>query len=321
MKKNCFFGLLLIALLSSCNHPRETVDYRQEMRDFVILISQNAKKQHPGFVVIPQNGVELMADDPTQENTWKMDYLQAIDGCGQEDLFYGYSTTECVTPTEMTEYWLQYLQPFRAMGRILAIDYCSNPQHVANSYQQNQAAGFLSFAAPDRNLAAIPSGPAFQENNEDVLDLSTAKNFLYLINPQNYSCKENFVDAIRNTNYDVVIVDLFFNEDMLTPADLSSLRYKSNGARRLVICYMSIGEAENYRYYWQKSWKLHRPSWLDRENPDWAGNYKVRYWDPEWQNIICGNGDSYLNRILNAGFDGVYLDIIDAFDYYEDKKK
>jgi len=27
--------------------------------------------------------------------------------------------------------------------------------------------------------------------------------------------------------------------------------------------------------------------------------------------------DSYLNRIVGAGFDGVYLDIIDAFENYE----
>ena len=32
---------------------------------------------------------------------------------------------------------------------------------------------------------------------------------------------------------------------------------------------------------------------------------------------ICGDGDSYLSRILNAGFDGVYLDIVDAFEEFE----
>lgn len=51
--------------------------------------------------------------------------------------------------------------------------------------------------------------------------------------------------------------------------------------------------------------------------PHWDGNYKVRYWYSEWQDLICGPEDSYLSRILNAGFDGVYLDIIDAFDYFE----
>ncbi len=50
------------------------------------------------------------------------------------------------------------------------------------------------------------------------------------------------------------------------------------------------------------------------ENPNWPGNYKVRYWDPEWQAIIF----EYEDKILNAGFDGVYLNIIDAFEYWED---
>ena len=52
-------------------------------------------------------------------------------------------------------------------------------------------------------------------------------------------------------------------------------------------------------------------------NPNWAGNYKVKYWNSDWQNIIYGNDNSYLKKIINTNFDGVYLDIIDAFEYYE----
>ncbi|MEE8372615.1 MAG: endo alpha-1,4 polygalactosaminidase [Dehalococcoidia bacterium] len=85
------------------------------------------------------------------------------------------------------------------------------------------------------------------------------------------------------------------------------------------IAYMSIGEAEDYRYYWQEEWGSSSPSWLAEENPDWTGNYKVRYWDPVWQRIIYREDDSYLRKILDAGFDGVYLDIIDAFEYFEDR--
>jgi cysteinyl-tRNA synthetase len=80
---------------------------------------------------------------------------------------------------------------------------------------------------------------------------------------------------------------------------------------------LSIGEAEDYRYYWQTDWRTGNPSWIAEENPDWEGNYKVKYWEPEWQDIIYGNNNSYLIRILGAGFDGVYLDIIDAFEYFE----
>ena len=53
------------------------------------------------------------------------------------------------------------------------------------------------------------------------------------------------------------------------------------------------------------------------ENRKCHGNYKVRYWDPDWQAIIYGNHDSYLAKILSAGFDGVYLDLIDAYEHFE----
>ena len=80
---------------------------------------------------------------------------------------------------------------------------------------------------------------------------------------------------------------------------------------------MSIGEAEDYRYYWQTDWTSTKPDWIEAENPDWEGNYKVKYWETEWQNIIYGDSDSYLDKIISVGFNGVYLDIIDAFEYFE----
>ena len=47
-------------------------------------------------------------------------------------------------------------------------------------------------------------------------------------------------------------------------------------------------------------------------NPDWPGNYKVKYWDPAWQAIV----KQYVDRVIEAGFDGVYLDIIDAYEFW-----
>ncbi len=81
---------------------------------------------------------------------------------------------------------------------------------------------------------------------------------------------------------------------------------------------MSTGEAESYRYYWQSSWNTNKPAWLDQENPDWQNNFKVKYWNPEWQSIIFENENSYDQKVIDANFDGVYLDIIDGFEYYEE---
>ncbi|MBD3286479.1 hypothetical protein GF359_07950, partial [candidate division WOR-3 bacterium] len=49
-------------------------------------------------------------------------------------------------------------------------------------------------------------------------------------------------------------------------------------------------------------------------NPDWKGNYLVRYWEEEWKAIIFGTDSSYLDAVINQGFDGVYLDKIDSYE-------
>ena len=54
-----------------------------------------------------------------------------------------------------------------------------------------------------------------------------------------------------------------------------------------------------------------------RENENW-GSYKVKYWLESWHKIIYSGEMSYLSQILNAGFDGVFLDVVDAFEYFED---
>ncbi len=80
---------------------------------------------------------------------------------------------------------------------------------------------------------------------------------------------------------------------------------------------MSIGEAEDYRYYWQDKWHVGNPAFIVEQNPQWQGNYTIKYWSKAWQRLIFGDKNSYLERILNANFDGVYLDIVDAFERFE----
>jgi len=109
----------------------------------------------------------------------------------------------------------------------------------------------VPFAAKRRGLDTIPPYPAtpYNINPQDIHSLDEAKNFLYLINPGRFSTREALFDAIRGTNYDLVLIDLFFDDTALTNDEINSLKVKQNGGARLVICYMSIGEAEDYRYY------------------------------------------------------------------------
>ena len=92
------------------------------------------------------------------------------------------------------------------------------------------------------------------------------------------------------------------------------MKRRPDGRNRVLLAYLSIGEAERYRPYWQPDWNdpARKPPWLDKENRRWAGNYAVQFWRPEWQQLIFGTPESYLDRIVAQGFDGVYLDRADA---------
>jgi len=322
-----YFLFICVMAFSACDPPDSVTEteyvYRQDMRQFVKNIALEARAVDPGFMVVPQNGQAVVlrsfcSDCPTSIDT---DYLNNINGIGREDLNYGYSGDYALNSASEHRQAGNFINLYTDAGKtVLVTDYVTNQAGVDDSYQTNKQLGYVGFAAPSRELDQIPDYPlvAHEENNADINSLSQAKNFLYLINPSQYTTKSSFVQAVANTNYDVLIIDAFFDGELLSVADIQSLKTKANGGKRLVLAYMSIGEAEDYRYYWDTDWETNKPEWLVEKNPAWEGNYKVKYWDSEWQSIIYENSDSYLNKLLYSGFDGAYLDIIDAYEYFEE---
>ena len=140
---------------------------------------------------------------------------------------------------------------------------------------------------------------------------------------------------------DLVVIDHARDaggSDLLSVADVQAYQTRPSGKPRIILAYMSIGEAETYRYYWWTPWVsqaylgFFRPRWLARENKDWKGNYLVRFWESGWQKIILnptpsiadtlrhtwlGAPQPYIDQLLEAGFDGVYLDRVDVFGEWE----
>lgn len=102
------------------------------------------------------------------------------------------------------------------------------------------------------------------------------------------------------------------------PRELERLRWSSDGTRRTVLAYLSVGEAEAHRDYWKAEWLDDRPWWLVGRNPAWRGAYRVRYWAKEWQDGLFRSPQSRLAQILGAGFDGVFLDNVDVFGAIND---
>jgi cysteinyl-tRNA synthetase len=287
------------------------------MRSFVIAIAAQVRAAAPGFLIVPQNGLELLTIDGHPDGALAEDYVAVLDGVGQEDVSFGYTADEVPTPREDHARLLSFLDRIRARGRaVVVVDYCRIPAHIEAALSLCVAHGFAGYAAPSRNLEQIASDPLqpLGASGASVDALTSARNALYLLNPERYSNRQALVAAVAATDFDVVILDAWFDVGQpLDASDVEALRSKPGGGRRLVLAYLSIGEAEDYRNDWDPLWVAHPPDWLGEENPDWPGNYAVEFWHPEWQALIA----SRLDGLVKAGFDGVYLDKVDAYETFE----
>jgi cysteinyl-tRNA synthetase len=148
---------------------------------------------------------------------------------------------------------------------------------------------------------------------------SNPVSFAYILQADSFAkTKPAAVAKLRESGRDWIVLDATFAGD--TPWEQSDLdAIRSGKAGRKVVAYLSIGEAENYRPYWQSEWGSNgnrttsAPAWLGIENPDWKGNYQVKYWNAEWQKLML----AAIDDAMTHGFDGLYLDIVDGFETFE----
>ncbi len=173
-------------------------------------------------------------------------------------------------------------------------------------------------------LVAATALPATaQGSTQRANPFKGAKTWAYQLN--NLGPKQQ--KRIADSNYDLVVIDYARSEkddrveEPLTKEEVARMQVKPDGSKRLIIAYLSIGEAEDNRYYWKAEWNRKKPSWMKAESREWKGNYLVEYWRPEWQYFIKGSSQSYIDRILKAGFDGFYLDRADAYYRFGDTQQ
>ncbi len=135
------------------------------------------------------------------------------------------------------------------------------------------------------------------------------------------------VDALADSRYDMLVIEPMRTSHEYTDFPTSEMvrRLQSTrgatGARKMVIAYVDIGEAESWRSYWQPDWvpptpgQPGSPDFLITTDPDgWADNYPVAFWDSRWKDIIIYGQSSIMNMILEDGFDGIYMDWIEAYE-------
>ena len=190
------------------------------------------------------------------------------------------------------------------------------------------------------SLPLILRGPsALPEPQVEAVPLGDVRYWAYQLQA---ITEAGAVDALVASHYDMMVLEptrtdwssddrLFDTRDMVRRLQESKA---SDGVhRKLVIAYIDIAEAEDWRWYW--TWSLDWncvlpvpadwPSYILSCDPDgWTGNFPVAYWDARWRDLMIygrnqnsapyGDYASAIDEAIRDGFDGVYLDWVEAYE-------
>jgi len=164
---------------------------------------------------------------------------------------------------------------------------------------------FVSHLFPGMGLAK-PAPQLSRASLEDV------EHWLYLID---VNLEMDTVENMVNSSHDMVVLDFIPSEANNTDYPMAQVveRLKNDDHPKLVLAYIDIGQAEDFRTYWDSAWEIGNPDWIVGGDPDgWEGNYPLAFWYDEWHEIWLGEGGT-LQAILDTGFDGIYLDWVEAY--------
>jgi endo-alpha-1,4-polygalactosaminidase (GH114 family) len=307
--------------------PGIIIDFREHMRLFVQSISDLAHSLNPNFVVIARDGLALVGKpDPADDQVIfpAQSYMRAIDGVMETNLLDQTVTNEAGKLDPELQAAVKRRNDDWAIAReagltVFSLDYATEPQAVDKLYADLLAKGTIPFVGEAPALNSFPATPktAINANPLSITSAAEVRNYLYIANPQSFGSTGEFLQTLRSTNHDMVVIDVFHGRKPLTKDEVFLLKYKNLGAPRLVLAQLDISTAAPFMYYWKPGWIKGNPPFLYapmREDPD---RIRTIYWDPEWQNIIIGGYTSYLYGIMDLGFDGVVLTGLDAWRYFE----
>lgn len=152
------------------------------------------------------------------------------------------------------------------------------------------------------------------------LDRATGRRLLEEARAWGVQYQKVDINLLASSPLDLIVLDPSLNDTarrFISREEMEALKRKPDGSRRLVIGYLCIGEADLKRWYWPSQWRSRPPAWVGPDNVNWPGSRVVRYWDPQWQDMVVTGRSSILARIVEMGFDGALLDRVDAYGDWE----
>ncbi len=318
--------------------PKYIVNYRDAMRANVLMLMEYAKKHHPNFQFIAHEGQPLLSQSLWEQHLSGYNNARNFE-INASDPSFLLTDKDRDKPVEPTIGSLarRYISNMNAVAinnfycgaqtiqedflkkhniTIISLENCPDEntfdQAVIRSVFDKRL--FYGFDNPQYAFNDITHQPLINETAKNVTNVKDAKNILLLIDDNKFAQKFDLIKALRNTNYDIVIINpLFHGQERYTPQEVRSLQFKKNGTRRLLIAEMNMSEAQDSAYYWHPEWRIGQPTWLNRISFVNDDSVITSYWSPEWQKIIS----NHFKGIVDSSFDGVFLTGLDNYRYFE----
>lgn len=212
---------------------------------------------------------------------------------------------------------LYAVDALRAQGRtILSIENCKTQKDVDAAYKGAARDRVLTYAAVnDEDLTRLQKGHPRNENAQPVTAITGARNWMPLLRADRFGNKAEWLMAMEGTNHDAMLIDVSHRgSDPLTKDEVKRLRFKELGAPRLMLAVLPLGKAYDWRWYWKKGWEAGNPAFLFAPDSDEPGSFITEMSDPQWKELL----GKYIAGIMDLGFDGVVLDDLDTYLWFEE---
>lgn len=225
--------------------PQSIINYRDEMRQNVIMLAEFAKKRRPGFEVMVHEGSELLkkglweyhldgynearlsgfkADDPTflaklkeqvpveqTIGTSARQYVKLLDALVLNNYFCG--NNDSIVPNNL---------------KLVSIDRCPDEDAFDAAIQDSVGSNTLlyAFIADKFAFKDIRNQTIINENATNIDSIKDASNIAFILDTSLYRDKFYLMEDIRKSNFDVMVIPAFFESKPFDKDEIHSLKFK-----------------------------------------------------------------------------------------------
>lgn len=243
--------------------PNSIVNYPQEMRDNVIMLSDYAKSNNPDFQVVVHEGQTLVTESAFERG------LRGYELAKNKKEDKTFLSKKILSPKFNDEY-------LRKIDGVIKNDvFFKNGQ-----------------------TKVIKS-----DNSDMIKKFGDVKNYWFDLSDEVYHNKQEKIMAIKNSSFDLIVINpMFKNREKYTPDEIRAMQFKQNGAERLVFAEVNVSEIKPDDYRFEEEWKIGKPAWLARASFVDSDGIVVKYWSEPWKKILSRHLKSVVAYGYNGAF-------------------